>query len=111
MYIFAGFCYAGHNRPLTDLCFSNDSSLVLSSSADGTACVWRAGRVESPVVLFSHVRHQAQIGGRGAVPVSSSTSSSSSGRNRPFGCEITSAQFFYQDRFVFLVIPLCLSLR
>lgn len=105
--------------------------LLLTASKDETARIWRTSRSEQASVLFSHHRHQpsaevamtmtmnmlasTSVTASAATSVSSAKrqtqpmaatktlGSTSSERNRPFGCEIKHAQFYYQDRFVLLV--------
>jgi WD40 repeat protein len=134
--------YMGHNGRVNGISFShtkpNNQQMLLSCSVDGTARVWKGGRVDSAAVLFSHTRHQpgdiiplvsaASIatGGMGAVAASLKATASlgakpstmstinsltggkqpvasSSTRNRPFGSDVTSAQFYYMDKFALLV--------
>lgn len=49
-----GLVYCGHDAGLTSICFSHCNGLMLSASKDGTARLWRIGRVEAPGVIFSH---------------------------------------------------------
>ena len=83
--------------------------MLISSSADGTASLWNLSRVEAPVVHFSHtIHHVKPVGIPDSTELKNSgkdkvLSKSSATRNRPFGADIVSSHFFYQDRFVVLV--------
>lgn len=104
--MFAGLRFAGHNGAISDVNFSHDKNMLISSSSDGTAAIWNISRVEAPVVLFSHTIHHARpMGGSDLKTCSDKTiKASSSSRNRPYGGDIVSSHFFYQDRFAVLVI-------
>jgi len=117
-----GVSYMGHNNRITDICFSHNKEMVLSASADGTARIWKGGRVDSAAVLFSHYKHHTGIASTlmpttltASTNISSSSSSSSSSsnntssgsamaRNKPYAGEILAARFYYMDKFVALAI-------
>jgi len=70
----------GHNNRVCSVCFSHlsypptspkalnpsNQPLLLSASADGSARLWQQSKMDSPLVVFSHHKHQ---------PASSSSSS------------------------------------
>lgn len=114
----------GHNGRLTSVHFSHDNSMVLSASEDGTARLWRLGRVESPAVIFSHRRSHPRLGAPGKLGLyngMAATADDSFGanvrvgamgraaasvrqeRNKPFGAPISTASFFHMDQFVMIV--------
>jgi WD40 repeat protein len=105
-----GLFYLGHDAQVNSVDFAHKSDLLISSSADATARIWKTGRVDSAVVVFSHKRHhpvkigttpstgQSNPGGRRQQPGS---------RNTPFSGAILSASFYYLDKFALLVkLPL-----
>ena len=61
-----GSFYVSHNRAVTSVDFSHErergaeggaaKQLVLSSSLDGTARIWKGGKADGAVVVFSHER-------------------------------------------------------
>lgn len=116
----------GHNGRLTSVHFSHDNSMVLSASEDGTARLWRIGRVESPAVVFSHRLSHPRLGAPGKLGMynglaaatadsnigghirigatkGSTAASARQERNKPFGAPIAAARFFYMDRFAMIV--------
>jgi hypothetical protein len=91
---------------------------LISSSADATARIWKTGRVDNAVVVFSHKRHHpVKIGTNPSTSSSTHASSrrpSAQSRNTPFSGAIQSASFYYLDKFAILVTArlslfLCLS--
>ena len=94
-----GTFYMSHNADITNVQFSHqragDKQLVLSSSADGTARVWRAGKVDYSAVCFTHDKSST---GSSHITTTNATSS----RNRPYSGAIVDASFYYNDRFVSL---------
>jgi len=94
-----GSFYMSHNADITNVQFSHqrvgDKQLVLSSSADGTARVWRAGKVDYSAVCFTHDKSST-----GSSHITTTTATSS--RNRPYSGAIIDASFYYNDRFVSL---------
>jgi len=121
-----GSNYMGHDGRVTSVSCSHAKGLLLSSSSDGSARMWMAGRSDSAAVTFSHRRHSPSTTGPTVNSVSvfaasntmggAMTSGSGAGasakkagagttkhsRNKPFGCEVQFARFFYQDEFVLL---------
>ena len=110
----SGISYMGHNSRITDVCFSHHSSfakqMLLSPSSDGTARIWKGNRVDSSAVVFSHHKHnpQSQLLQSNLTTFMTSAATGMGGdsggmRNKPFGCEISAAKFYYMDKFVLLV--------
>jgi hypothetical protein len=72
----------------------------------GSACIWARGRSD-PLLVFSHLRRSpkrlARDGGGRAQPIAASVvatvAESSKKENPMFTGGVTSAQFFYTDRF------------
>jgi hypothetical protein len=116
----------GHNGRLTSVHFSHDNGMVMSSSEDGTARLWRIGRVESPAVVFSHRLSHPRLGAPGKLGLYNGlaaltsddnfggnvqvggakrnvSASSSQERNKPFGAPVVAARFFYMDKFAMIV--------
>ena len=96
--------YVGHNKRVTSTCFSHDRTMLLTASADCTARIWKIGKCDHAVTVFSHVKHQP-----GAISQLKGTStllspSLAQNRNKPFQDEITAAKFFYLDKFVVLTM-------
>jgi WD40 repeat protein len=52
-------CYRGHNGVINSVEFSFDKKLMISSSADGTARIFRRNRMDTAAVIFSHTQHSA----------------------------------------------------
>lgn len=94
----------GHNNLVNSLEFSHaceaENQLIISSSDDFTARIWKLGKVDSAVVTFTHKNCNLKVGS-----TSSTTTSVESGaqRNKPFTSPITFASFFYVDQFTLLV--------
>lgn len=84
--------------------FAHKSDLLISSSADATARIWKTGRVDSAVVVFSHKRHHpVKIGTTPSSGQSNSRRQSTQSRNTPYSSAILSASFYYLDKFALLV--------
>jgi len=107
--------FMGHNNRVCSACFSHHTypptssstllasppsqHLLLSSSADGSARLWQQSKMDCPLVVFNHYRHQA------SGPAStSSLDHSTSIRNKPFADCVNSANFFFLDKFVLLTV-------
>lgn len=109
-----GFFYMGHDARLTDLCFSHhEKNMLITSSVDGTARIWKGAKVDTSAVLFTHFKHQPSGGFVGAMTSTtggdtfssqsqSVKSSKSSERNKPFGQEVLFSKFYYMDKFAVL---------
>ena len=114
--------YMGHNSSIRQVSFSHGKTpeySMLTSSMDGTARMWKSGRVESSSIVFSHYLHQCNDAllpsSNPSIPSATSnvtaaaslsgklSKKTTSSRNRPFADEIKSCQFFFQDKFVLLV--------
>lgn len=106
----------GHDGRINSVTFShnkpNGQHMILSCSTDGTARLWKSGRIDSAAVIFSHTKHQPGdlIPNVGSLTVSAATStiagnytSGKTVRNRPYGDAINAVQFFYMDKFILLV--------
>lgn len=105
----------GHDGRINSVTFSHNKPqgqhMILSCSTDGTARLWKSGRIDSAAVIFSHTRQQPGdiLPNVGSLTVSSALAtntaqmSTKTSRNRPYGDSITSAQFYYQDKFILLV--------
>jgi WD40 repeat protein len=89
--------------------------MVLSSSTDGSARIWKGKKVDSSAVVFSHYLHQPDTSGFGSSnsgptsTISSGfsktyTTSGNTGRNKPFSDEVSSSSFFFRDKFVVLSV-------
>jgi len=95
-----GTFYMSHNGPVTNIQFSHqrtaEKQLVLSSSTDGTARLWRTGKVDYSAVCFTHDKHST-----GSSHITTTTTNMSS-RNRPYTGAVVDASFYYNDRFVSL---------
>lgn len=50
----------GHNSRITDIDYSHSNNLLLSSSCDGTAKLWRHGQIDAPLLEFSHDLRQPE---------------------------------------------------
>jgi WD40 repeat protein len=103
-----GVSFMGHNARINDVSFSNDKSLVLSCSDDGTVRVWK-DRTDTPVVQLSHYLHQpgsieATLSISTQKTTASSASSSSSIRNKPYVSRIRSSSFYYLDKFIMVAV-------
>jgi len=93
-YLGEGISYMGHNKRVTNVSFSHDNQMILSSSADGTARIWTSGKTDSSAVVFSHYSKQpSTLIGKGGI---------SDDRNKPFNEEIRDSSFYYLDKFVAL---------
>ena len=52
-----GSTFVGHSGRLHSVAFSHDCSLLLTASADKTACIWTLGTGRTdPALVFSHVQ-------------------------------------------------------
>ena len=96
-----GSFYMSHNSEVTHVQFSHqrgDQQLVLSSSTDGTARIWHAGKTDYSAVCFTHDKCST-----GASHISTASAAAmSTSRNRPFVGAVLDASFYYNDRFVTL---------
>eukprot|EP01038_Epipyxis_sp_PR26KG_P014563 gene14563-19551_t len=126
-----GIYYMGHNGLINSITFShskpNKEQMILSSSSDHTARLWKGSRVDTAAVVFSTLIQQSSndtLGissksGDSTVSRKSSTiitpnrsnassksnsNSNSSQRNKPYGAEVNHAKFFYQDKFVLMTV-------
>lgn len=107
--------YMGHDGRINSVTFSHNKPqgqhMILSCSTDGTARLWKSGRIDSAAVIFSHTKQQPGdlLPNVGSLTVSAALSSTTAqmstktSRNRPYGDSITSAQFYYMDKFILLV--------
>jgi hypothetical protein len=104
-----GLNYLGHDAQVTDMGFAHKESMLITSSVDGTARIWKMGKVDSSAVEISHKLCNPKVGeasGGGGIKRGGSThkSSTQTSRNKPFGTSVTGASFFYMDQFALLVI-------
>ena len=121
-----GSFYVSHNRAVTAVDFSHErergveggatKQLVLSSSLDGTARIWKGGKVDGAAVVFSHERCSSSSAGLGSSlsrvsntigntstnAVKAATSTATKRRNRPYNGQVVDASFYYNDKFVVL---------
>ena len=115
-----------HDSSIGNVCFSHqrgpEKQVVLSCSVDGTARLWKTGKVDNSAVAFTHDRHSVgtSLGAantnnmNNAVSAKGGSSQISKGkgngngngdgttRNRPFGGPVLDASFYYHDKFVAL---------
>ena len=108
-------CYIGHNGLVKSMSFSLNrrDPLVLTSSSDGSARIWRQGLTDCAAVVIDHSSHppsSSLIKGHNLsttrsslASVSATSSSSSSPRNRIISNEIISSSFFNQDQLICMV--------
>ena len=120
-----------HNRAVTRVNFSHNvksttsrgvsgssgaKHLVLSSSEDGTARMWRGSKVDGSIIEFSHERcsssssilHSSSsrvsngIGNTANNNVAIAAETTTNRRNRPYVGPVIDASFYYNDKFVVL---------
>ena len=94
--------YVGHNKRVTSTCFSHDRTMLLTASADCTARIWKIGKCDHAITVFSHVKHQPGAISQLKGTATSLSPSTAHNRNKPFQDDITAAKFFYLDKFVIL---------
>lgn len=87
----------GHTAALTSVHWSHSGRLLLSASADGSACLWDAAADKpptTPLLRLDHVAHPPRL---------SAPQTAGEALNNPkFGGEVRGARFFYLDRFLLL---------
>mmetsp|Transcript_32481 Transcript_32481/g.60663 ORF Transcript_32481/g.60663 Transcript_32481/m.60663 type:complete len:446 (-) Transcript_32481:313-1650(-) len=103
-----GNFYMGHDSQINSVEFSHKNQLIISSSEDGTARVWKPGKVDAAAVVFTHKFHNANVGGpspvKGVERQASRSAMTTTSRNKPHGGSITRASFYYMDKFVLLTL-------
>lgn len=103
-----------HERvPIRSVAWSHSGKLLLSASADGSACLWDVEANKppaTPLIRMTHTHKPPPMlrGGNGSVgPGSTSVAGTnsvggSSDGNAPFRGDMWQASFFYLDRFILL---------
>ena len=84
----------GHKAPISSVHWSHSGRLLLTSSDDGSACVWDVSADRppaAPLLRMAHVRHSPLLG-----------SSEPPGSNPQFGSEVRHGSFYYLDQFLLL---------
>eukprot|EP01035_Chromulina_nebulosa_P019134 gene19134-24973_t len=97
-----GYNYIGHSGRITDVDFSLDKKLLLSSSIDKTIKLWRVSQIDRPVVNVTHCRHQPKIGSYLNSEMSSTCGSDKS--NDLISDEIVNSRFYYMDKFICMAV-------
>ena len=92
-----GINFIGHDADIHSVSCSNDKQMILSTSADHTARIFKVGKGDSSSgvgVVFSHYLHN--------TAAREASNKGGGSRNKPFVHDLAPARFFYQDRFVLL---------
>ena len=88
----------GHRAAISSVHWSHSGRLLLTASADGSACLWDVAPdtkpPAAPLLRFDHLTHPPRPG---AVPTTAEALS-----NPPLSTEVRGARFFYLDTFVLL---------
>jgi WD40 repeat protein len=93
---------AGHSGAVHAANFSFTGRLLVTASADGSACLWDVAPDRppaAPLMRLEHAVHSPEPGGSGGGGGGGGGSSSS---NPKFGGEVRDARFFYLDRLLLL---------
>ena len=86
---------AGHRRTVHSAAFSFSGRLLLTASADGTACVWDVAPDRPPAAPLLQLEHSLHSPKPGA-------SAAEAAANPKFAGEVRAASFFYLDRLLLL---------
>jgi len=106
-----GFTFLGHTTRLSSVCFSNDSSLILAAG-EKQAFMWRTVRTDGPALIISSWRPPTKsvevvpARGKGLIkrPGSATNRGNKNDKTQEFPGRVSSAQFFFLDKFVVLVM-------
>lgn len=87
----------GHSAAVTSLHWSHSARMLLTASADGSACLWEVEADRPPAAPLLTLRHVA-----GSLRQPLQTSTGAEEGNPLFRGEVRQASFYYLDRFLLL---------